>query len=140
MSGVHKWVLYNGERMRLTDAVRAAGSLITLENARTRITKLGWSVERAVTTDKIEGSSKLDPAVKREREVARWREKSKQRKVQRRAAKAAAIVAQRISKTTPAYRKLLRPMAEMSKNELRAMLSQAVKNTAALTDKFGGGA
>lgn len=130
MNGAPKFVIYNGKRMRLADAVRSAGSIITLENARRRIFKLGWSVERAVTTGRIENYGQLDPVLRKERELARWRKNSAARKAKRRAAKATTLAAKGISKTAPAYRKLLRPVQEMSKNELRAMLAEAVRNTA----------
>jgi hypothetical protein len=35
-----------------------------------------------------------------------------------------------VSKTSPGYRKLLAPIGEMTKSELRAMLAEAVRNTA----------
>jgi hypothetical protein len=69
-----------------------------------------------------------------ERRRARDRAKSRRRKANRRAAKIAAFVASGFhaaSKTDPVTRRrLYGPAAEMTKNELRAMLTQAVRNTA----------
>lgn len=45
-----RFVVYHGERMPLTDAVRAAGSVIHYEAAWVRIRDCGWTVERAVET------------------------------------------------------------------------------------------
>ncbi len=65
-----------------------------------------------------------------ERRRARDRAKSKRRKAKRRADKAAAF-ATSTSKTDPVTRRRLCPrVPEMTKNELRAMLTDAVRNTA----------
>lgn len=44
------FVVYRGNRMPLTEAVRAAGSIVHRECARVRIERCGWTVERAVET------------------------------------------------------------------------------------------
>lgn len=62
------------------------------------------------------------------------RAKSRKRKAQRRAAKIAAAPLQAASKTDPLTRRRLHgPAPEMTKNEMRADLAQAVRNTAGLT-------
>lgn len=47
-----RFVTYRGTRMALTDAVRAAGSVIHYEAAWVRI-RTGWSVERALETPRL---------------------------------------------------------------------------------------
>lgn len=55
------WVEYRGQRMSIADAVRAAGSLVTRENAACRI-KTGWSVAKAVETPPL---FRRDPVTRR---------------------------------------------------------------------------
>jgi hypothetical protein len=43
-------VVYRGNAMSLSDALRAAGNVVKKSTARLRIINLGWSVERAVET------------------------------------------------------------------------------------------
>lgn len=63
------------------------------------------------------------------KEARRVRDRAK--KARKRAkAKAAKLAALAFSKTSPAYRRQLPPMPEMSKSELRAILAAAVRNTA----------
>jgi hypothetical protein len=45
-----RWLVYRGERMALSRAVRLAGSVIHREAAWIRIARCGWSVEAAVET------------------------------------------------------------------------------------------
>ncbi|SHJ71811.1 hypothetical protein SAMN05444159_1306 [Bradyrhizobium lablabi] len=66
-----------------------------------------------------------------ERRRARDRAKSKRHKAKVRAAKLAAAPILAVSKTDPVMRRrLYGPAPEMSKNQLRDMLAQAVRNTA----------
>lgn len=59
-------VVYRGERMPLTDAVRAAGSIIHYEAAWVRISQCGWSVERAVETPSSRPYQPLTPRQERQ--------------------------------------------------------------------------
>ena len=43
-------VSFNGEKMSLSDAVRAAGSVVSQHTAYMRFAQYGWSVDRAVST------------------------------------------------------------------------------------------
>lgn len=45
-----RFVIYHGDRLPLTEAVRAAGSVIHYESAAIRIFRCGWPVELAVET------------------------------------------------------------------------------------------
>lgn len=66
-----------------------------------------------------------------ERQRVRDRIKARRRKEKRRAAKLAASPIIAISKTDPVTRRrLYAPIGEMSKNALREMIAQAVRNTA----------
>jgi hypothetical protein len=68
-----------------------------------------------------------------ERRRERDRAKSRKRKEQRRAAKIAASPLQAVSKTDPVTRRRLHgPAPEMTKNEMRADLARAVRNTAGM--------
>jgi hypothetical protein len=51
-----RFVEYRGERLALSDAVRAAGSVIHYEAAWVRIQKCGWAVDRAVETPRTRES------------------------------------------------------------------------------------
>ena len=63
------------------------------------------------------------------KDARRIRDRAK--KARKRAkAKAAKLAALTFSKTSPAYRRQLPPMPPMSKSELRALLTAAVRNTA----------
>lgn len=59
----------------------------------------------------------------------RDRAKKARKKAKHRAEKLSALV---FSKTSPEYRKKLPALPEMTKNELRAMIAQAVVNTAGM--------
>jgi hypothetical protein len=68
-----------------------------------------------------------------ERRRARDRAKSKRRKAARRAAKIAASPLLAVSKTDPVTRRrLYGPVPEMTKNEMRAEIARAVRNTAGM--------
>lgn len=59
------------------------------------------------------------------------RERDRLKKARKRAkARAEKLAALTFSKTSPAYRRQLPPMPPMSKSELRALLTAAVRNTA----------
>ncbi len=58
---------------------------------------------------------------------ARERIKKARKRAKSRSAKLGALM---FSKTSPAYRRQLPALPEMTKSELRAMIAQAVRNTA----------
>lgn len=123
-------VLYEGKQMRLTVALRAAGSIVSYETARKRL-RLGWSLESAMTLPQYgEKQTPEHIEMMAERRRARDRARGALYRAAKREKRKIALVANAVPKTTVAYRKLLPRMPEMSKNELRAMLAEAVRNTA----------
>lgn len=71
------------------------------------------------------------PASQAAKDARRIRERVK--KARKRAKERAAKIVLGRSKTDPAYRRQLPALPEMTKSELRAMIAQAVRNTAGMT-------
>ena len=123
-------VQYKGQTISLAEAIRLAGSVVDTTNARKRLYN-NWTVEDAVETP-IRVAMAPDHARENRLERDRIRQKrhnDKKRKARLAAATAAAPQRFGIKKTSAAYRSMLPPAPEMTKNQLRAVLAPAVRNT-----------
>lgn len=125
------WTVDRRNQLRELAATGAAASDIASALGVSKLSILNCCKRRGITvTARTEAEAQMATTLAREanrRKQAKWKASQKAKPA------TAALTVRAVpgtSKTSVIYRNQLPPLPEMTKNELRAMLAQAVRNTA----------